>query len=99
MLNVKYDPKDKAHPDGYLTIYNHPNYNVEKYIGDESKATLTELKWTKSDIEEGGKELPVTIVIRADQSTPFHAVNHVIDICQRNGFRKFALKAMDKEPK
>ena len=28
---------------------------------------------------------------------PFRTLNHVIDPCQENGFRKFALKAMNKE--
>jgi biopolymer transport protein ExbD len=35
-------------------------------------------------------------VIRADQATPFHLLNRVIQACQQQGFRSFALKAMDK---
>ena len=93
VLNIN---QDKKNPDGYLTIYGHPRNDVEKYIADESKAALDAKKWKRSDIEEGGKELDTTVVIRADRAATFHAVNRVIDACQKNGFRQFALKAMDK---
>ena len=43
--------------------------------------------------EEG---LPTTIVIRADQGTPFGQFFRVVSACQANGFRKFALKAMNR---
>ena len=36
-------------------------------------------------------------MIRADRATPFKMLNRVIKACQDNGFRKFALKAMNKE--
>ncbi len=44
-----------------------------------------------------GEELPSIVVIRADQATPFKLLNRLIKACQDNGFRNFALKAMNKE--
>ena len=45
---------------------------------------------------KAGDELPSTVVIRADKGTPFAMLNSVITACQTNGYRKFALKAMNK---
>jgi biopolymer transport protein ExbD len=42
--------------------------------------------------ESGG--LPTTIILRADRDTPFSSLYSLIEACQANGFRKFALKAM-----
>jgi biopolymer transport protein ExbD len=39
--------------------------------------------------------LPTTIVLRADRDTSFTSVLGLIKACQSNGFRKFALKAMN----
>jgi biopolymer transport protein ExbD len=39
--------------------------------------------------------LPTTIVLRADRETTFSSVLGLIKACQSNGFRKFALKAMN----
>jgi biopolymer transport protein ExbD len=39
--------------------------------------------------------LPTTIVVRADRDTPFSSLYTLINACQSNGFRKFALKAMN----
>ena len=44
-----------------------------------------------------GENLPTTIVIRADRTTPFSQLYRLITICQTNGFTKFALKAMNAE--
>jgi biopolymer transport protein ExbD len=41
--------------------------------------------------------LPTTIVLRADQETSFASLNNLIKACQSNGFRKFALKALNFE--
>ena len=35
--------------------------------------------WTRQDIEEGGKELPATVVIRADRPRRFTLLNRVIE--------------------
>jgi biopolymer transport protein ExbD len=39
--------------------------------------------------------LPTTIVLRADKETAFSSLLGLIKACQSNGFRKFALKAMN----
>jgi biopolymer transport protein ExbD len=39
--------------------------------------------------------LATTIVVRADRDTPFSSLYTLINACQSNGFRKFALKAMN----
>lgn len=41
------------------------------------------------------KDLPTTIILRADRETDFSAIFGLIQACQANGFRKFALKAMN----
>ena len=47
---------------------------------------------TVDDIVKDGKELPDTVVIRADATCPGGAVYYVITECQKQGYRKFALK-------
>lgn len=39
--------------------------------------------------------LPTLIVVRADKDTHFSSLYTLISACQANGFRKFALKAMN----
>jgi biopolymer transport protein ExbD len=89
VLNVRVD---KDHPNGCLVVYNTPKSDIEGVINHEALVELIGLGWKPEDVHEGGKELPTTIVLRADQSTPFHVVNRVITCCQENGYRKFALK-------
>ena len=50
-----------------------------------------------SDNPQAEPDLPTTIVIRADRATSFKMLNRVIKACQDNGYRKFALKALNKE--
>ena len=45
-----------------------------------------------------GKELEDIIVIRADSTCPFGAVNYIITECQKKGYRKFALKTALANP-
>jgi len=44
---------------------------------------------------DASSSLPTTIVLRADRDTSFTSVLGLIKACQSNGFRKFALKAMN----
>ena len=44
-----------------------------------------------------GAEFPVGIVIRADRAVPFHQLNHVIEVCQKHGYRQFSLSAMTRQ--
>jgi biopolymer transport protein ExbD len=81
---------------GTLKIYNRPVANIDGYIQQEAQASMMAARLKPEDIE-AGEELPTTIVIRADRATPFKMLNRVIKACQDNGFRKFALKAINKE--
>ncbi len=81
---------------GDLKIYGRPIKNIEGYIRNEAQASMLQNRMTPADLE-AGEELPTTIVIRADRTTPFRMINRVIRACQDNGFRNFALKAVNKE--
>lgn len=41
-------------------------------------------------------DFPVAVIIRADRAVPFHLLNHVIEVCQKHGYRQFSLSAMTK---
>jgi biopolymer transport protein ExbD len=81
---------------GNLKVYGRPVANIDGYLRSEGQASLLAARMTAADLESGG-ELPTTIVIRADRATPFRMLNRVIKACQENGFRRFALKALNKE--
>jgi len=49
-------------------------------------------KMTREEMIKEGKELPDTVVIRADSGCRFGAVNFIIMECQKQGYRTFALK-------
>ena len=74
-----------------------PIRDLDSFVRIESQATLLANHMTSADLEGGG-ELPTIVVIRADRATPFGKLNRVIKACQENGFRKFAMKALEKEP-
>ncbi len=67
---------------------------VEQYI--EREARLLKIQMNLQSTDAAG-ELPATVMIRADRSTPFRLVNHVITVCQNHGYRQFALSAMTRE--
>jgi len=71
---------------------------VKEYIAREAMAALIGAKRSQPDLEFG-QELPTMVVIRADRTTPFKALNRVIMECQQNGFIRFALKAINREEK
>jgi biopolymer transport protein ExbD len=75
-----------------------PIRDIDNFILIQSQATLMANHMTSADLEAGA-DLPTTVVIRADRGTPFGKLNRVIKACQQGGFRKFALKAIDKEPR
>jgi biopolymer transport protein ExbD len=81
---------------GNLRIYGRVIKDIESYVAKEAAASRIAARIESPD-SEAGQDLPTTIVIRADRATPFRMINRVIKACQDNGFRKFALKAMNKE--
>ena len=80
---------------GQLRVYGQLISNVADYIANEAQASLLVARRANPQIK-AGDELPSTVVIRADKSTPFAMLNSIVTACQTNGFRKFALKAMNK---
>jgi biopolymer transport protein ExbD len=81
---------------GDLKVYGRPVKDIEDYIAKEASVSRMAAKIESGDTQTE-PELPTTIVIRADRATPFKMINRVIKACQENGFRKFALKALNKE--
>ena len=79
--------------DGQLVVYGEKQ-DADKYIANEASAAYYVAKVDKPDLKYGD-ELPVTIVLRADKDIPFHLLNHLVQLCQRNGFRKFQYRAMN----
>jgi len=80
---------------GQMTVYN-VERDVESYIAGEAQAALLAARRKNAKLQPGD-ELPTTVVIRADRATPFSKLNRIIETCQRNGFRSFALLARNKE--
>jgi biopolymer transport protein ExbD len=80
--------------EGNLTVYGQPK-DIERYIATEAQASLLMARYNHPELQPGD-ELPTTVVIRADQATPFTLLNRVISTCQKNGYRRFSLKAMNK---
>jgi biopolymer transport protein ExbD len=81
---------------GNLKIYGRVVKNIEGYVANEAVAARMAARLDSADMD-AENELPTTIVIRADRATPFRMLNRVIKACQDNGFRRFALKAVNKE--
>jgi len=96
VLNIKVvDYKGK--PEAALMIYGNRRDDIENYIKNEAHSSLMLARSKgRSELEEG-QELPTTVVVRADKATPFKLLNRVIKACQENGFRRFALKALNKD--
>jgi biopolymer transport protein ExbD len=67
-----------------------------KFLTVEAQATRRHLELQGKKIKQG-EELPTLVVVRADSKTPFDLLNKVLTECQNHGFRKFALRAMNRE--
>jgi len=80
--------------EGRLKIYG-VEKDVATYIAEEKRVAVKKLERAGKAYNDGD-ELPTTVVIRADRSTPFKLLNGVIKTCQDAGFRRFALKAMNR---
>jgi biopolymer transport protein ExbD len=81
---------------GQLRVYGQMVGDVAGYIANEAQASLLVARRTNAQTKTGD-ELPSTVVIRADKSTPFAMLNQIVQVCQNNGYRKFALKAMNTD--
>ncbi len=80
---------------GELLVYGQPR-EIESYIAAEAATS----RLTARRLIPGFRvsdELPTTVVIRADQATPFRLLNRVMTTCQKEGFRQFSLKALNRK--
>jgi biopolymer transport protein ExbD len=82
---------------GKLRVYGQEKDDIKLYIANEAQSSRLSAKATRGLDIKPGEELPSTVVVRADKGTPFKLLNTVIVVCQAEGYRKFALKAMNKE--
>ncbi len=70
--------------------------SIEQYLKQEAFESRLAANLTEDEIVHEGKELPDTVVVRADTTCRFGAVSYIITKCQELGYRKFALKTMHK---
>ena len=81
---------------GQLRVYGELKDDVATYIAGEAYASLFVAQRNNPELKFGD-DLPSTVVIRADKRTSFGKLNKIVKACQDNGFRQFALTAMNKE--
>lgn len=67
-------------------------------IKDNAAKCALAARKVNRDFDPQTDELPAIVVLRADSATPFDKLYFVIEKCQDNGFRNFALRAYDKPP-
>ena len=80
---------------GMLRVYGIEKPDIEGYVRGEAQSSI--LSANREGAEKKlGDELDSIVVIRADKATPFKLLNRLIKACQDNGFRNFALKALNK---
>jgi biopolymer transport protein ExbD len=82
--------------EGHLLMGNdvQPLHKAIQSIKHEADLIKLNLKAAGKKLDASGS-LPTTIVLRADRDTSFSSLLGLIKACQANGFRKFALKAMN----
>ena len=81
--------------DGHLLVAGQTQSINEAIQTIKHQADLVKLNMRSSGLKlDELKGLPTTIVFRADKDATFASVMSLINACQTQGFRKFALKAM-----
>jgi biopolymer transport protein ExbD len=80
---------------GKLNVYGEAR-EIDAYIAEEARAAALTARRNDPKFKTGD-DLPTNVVIRADRTTPFTLLNRVIKTCQEKGFRKFSLKAMNRD--
>jgi biopolymer transport protein ExbD len=80
---------------GQLKIFGEIKEDVEGYIATEAEASRMAARRRDRNFQDTD-DLPTIVVVRADQATPFKLINRVIKACQDQGFRNFAMKAMNE---
>lgn len=79
--------------EGKLTQYG-SEVDAATFIKNEARVSKMASKKTDEQIEKEGFD--TIVVIRADQNTPFRYLYRVLKTCQDEGFRSFALRAMNR---
>lgn len=79
---------------GKVTALGQP-VEIEQHVVREARLLKLQLEAAGKELKNG--ELPVPVVIRADRRVPFKELNHVIELCQQQGYRQFSLNAMLRE--
>ncbi len=81
--------------DGHLLVGGQVQPLNEAIATIKHQADLVKLNLRASGLKfDAGKGLPTTIIFRADKDSVFSSVMSLLNACQTQGFRKFALKAM-----
>lgn len=80
---------------GKIVVYG-AGKDPDAYLEKEAQFAIKKLAIHEGKKYKPGDELPILVVVRADQKTPFDLLNRVLTDCQKYGFRKFALQAMQK---
>lgn len=86
LLNIDQDGSVKAYG---LTV------DIEKHVEREARLLKLQLESVGTPLK--GTDLPVPVIIRADRNVPFKLLNHIIDVCQKQGYVQFSLAAMTRE--
>lgn len=85
--------------DGRLLINNKVLGTQEALKEIEFQAELARLNLRAAGGDTtSGEPLPTTVILRADQSTPFSEVFAIITACQSQGFTRFDLRAISQNP-
>jgi biopolymer transport protein ExbD len=83
--------------EGRLRVAGVIKEDIEGYIGQEAAVSRAYARiHGKQSSGADENELSTIAVVRADRGTPFQLLNRVIATCQKNGFRRFSLKAMNR---
>jgi biopolymer transport protein ExbD len=66
------------------------------FVKKEAREARLKVELATGKKPKKDEDLPTLVVVRADLGTPFELLNKVLTECQNEGFRKFALRAMNK---
>jgi biopolymer transport protein ExbD len=81
--------------DGHLLVGGQIQSFNDALASIKHQADLIKLNLKASGVKyDPAAGLPTTIIFRADKDATFSSVMNLINACQTQGFRKFALKAM-----
>ena len=80
--------------DGKVRVYGESR-DAERYIADEAKNIGQNLRGKSPSGSKSNAELPPTVILRADRTTPYHLIHRIIQACQMYGFRNFQYRALN----